>query len=1095
MDDVRESETHTTDGTQVENFQTLSTTETRNLLEAAKRSVPGGYRPDGPPLSFQFDNIPDQWLPRTHSGVQNRPMSFDNKTDSKSKRMVIGDYDAEAAEDGTIQDIRKRLPSGKRFIKKPDGTLIHEDTLGVKTGLKKLDKTTKIDKELERQLKKRERKLNKEKERMNKERMKELEKQEKEREKLIKLQQREEEKQKQQQERDQRKLERELEKERKAQERRKQQEDKKREKDLQKALAAQRKVAQKEIDKQLDAGPPDDLEIELEELSKFAPSDGELQRPCFPPIELPDAFPHLPQNVVSDVIMIWSFIQSFSNLIGVSSCPIHRFIDALELGQKSLVLSNIHMGLIRLIQADMEESHHLVLTQGSGGTSNFMDRAVVGISSTLDEALAWGFDVDSWRGHLNPFTWPEILRQLAISAGHGPKRLGENKERLMRASDDPEDVQMEDGCVYSGLKMPSRLTQGTVKAAAWHVLADVGPEGLTITEIATRIQKQGLRDLRTSKTPEATVAGALSRDSVFARVAPATYALQVVISASAEGSSVDQIMQEENLMNDQKVDLDATATEAWIHALTQGDYNDLEFTNRLEVLKTLCNMALDSPTIRACLEARLEREIAEQKKLDVEARAEKRARREQATEETQRRLLEMDNTNGELTPTQVDAISENLDSIVKTIMTESLQQSTHGARSNLSSKPNESLSIKAQNHVRFEPLGFDRRFNRYWRLCNEDCVENDENCIFIEIEGVFKVITTQEALDELMECLNRRGIREGALHGALRDCSLPFGAQGASEPMEGVQWERQVSGVHLFANKVLSKPPDLITGDWIDQLKINVGNIEAALAMEMKPQLNVNAWRTQLDAVTSLDDILSVVGKLEQGLAPEAFHTSYRRQPMLLYGAWRQSSDVVHNEHLYWLPPSFAAIYLHLCSLDASLYFTSGGLSGRETLMAFKYVQKPFARDLDPVLSLEYDESCKSYVVSVEPISSSGALFGSAFPVLQKSDPVHKTPVPFSFEIDAIRESVELAERNGTLYASFQVHRGGRASNRQNGVKSINTLSAKAPSGAEDEASNEGMVASSEDQEMPDNVTCYEDASEHSTDGFDTSEDDEDYRL
>lgn len=34
------------------------------------------------------------------------------------------------------------------------------------------------------------------------------------------------------------------------------------------------------------------------------------------------------------------------------------------------------------------------------------------------------------------------------------------------------------------------------------VLAEIGPEGLSIGEIARRIQQSGLRDLRTSKTPE-----------------------------------------------------------------------------------------------------------------------------------------------------------------------------------------------------------------------------------------------------------------------------------------------------------------------------------------------------------------------------------------------------------------------------------------------------------------------------------------------------------------------------------------------------------------------------------------------------------------
>lgn len=59
------------------------------------------------------------------------------------------------------------------------------------------------------------------------------------------------------------------------------------------------------------------------------------------------------------------------------------------------------------------------------------------------------------------------------------------------------------------------------------VLAEAGPEGMRVEEIARRIQKLGLRDLRSSRTPEASVAGALGRDVLFARVAPATYALQV----------------------------------------------------------------------------------------------------------------------------------------------------------------------------------------------------------------------------------------------------------------------------------------------------------------------------------------------------------------------------------------------------------------------------------------------------------------------------------------------------------------------------------------------------------------------------------------
>ncbi|CAL5406405.1 unnamed protein product [Camellia sinensis] len=49
------------------------------------------------------------------------------------------------------------------------------------------------------------------------------------------------------------------------------------------------------------------------------------------------------------------------------------------------------------------------------------DRVVPLHSLKLLAAYAWGFDIRNWQRHLNPLTWPEILRQFALSAGLGPK--------------------------------------------------------------------------------------------------------------------------------------------------------------------------------------------------------------------------------------------------------------------------------------------------------------------------------------------------------------------------------------------------------------------------------------------------------------------------------------------------------------------------------------------------------------------------------------------------------------------------------------------------------------------------------------------------
>ena len=53
----------------------------------------------------------------------------------------------------------------------------------------------------------------------------------------------------------------------------------------------------------------------------------------------------------------------------------------------------------------------------------------------LYQAYAWGFDIRSWQRHLNPLTWPEILRQFALSAGFGPKLKKRNVEETYLRDD------------------------------------------------------------------------------------------------------------------------------------------------------------------------------------------------------------------------------------------------------------------------------------------------------------------------------------------------------------------------------------------------------------------------------------------------------------------------------------------------------------------------------------------------------------------------------------------------------------------------------------------------------------------------------------
>lgn len=101
----------------------------------------------------------------------------------------------------------------------------------------------------------------------------------------------------------------------------------------------------------------------------------------------------------------------------------------------------------------------------------------------------------------------QVLRQYSIAMGLGqkrPKPRGGTKPKLGTAGEDV----VKDDAGQTTLVVPARFGLGTVKGAAYKVLQDIGPEGLSITEIARRIQEQGLRDLTTSKTPEVSFTGA-----------------------------------------------------------------------------------------------------------------------------------------------------------------------------------------------------------------------------------------------------------------------------------------------------------------------------------------------------------------------------------------------------------------------------------------------------------------------------------------------------------------------------------------------------------------------------------------------------------
>lgn len=74
--------------------------------------------------------------------------------------------------------------------------------------------------------------------------------------------------------------------------------------------------------------------------------------------------------------------------------------------------------------------------------------------------------------------------------------------------------------------------------------------------------------------------------------------------------------------------------------------------------------------------------------------------------------------------------------------------------------------------IRAEPLGQDRRYNRYWRFTAAGVPAGEDpgsGRIWVEgADGGWRLLTRPKQLEELRAALEPKGLREGGLHAALQ---------------------------------------------------------------------------------------------------------------------------------------------------------------------------------------------------------------------------------------------------------------------------------------------------------------------------------------
>ncbi|TYH14739.1 hypothetical protein ES288_A06G244600v1 [Gossypium darwinii] len=488
-------------------------------------------------------------LSRIH-GIQERE-SFTNGRNAPSIcHPVLGSEDSYmlSAEQSLNNDAdpridRKRKSDETRIAKEVEA---HENR--IRKELEKLD----------HKRRKSEERMKKEMERLERERRKEEER-------LMREKQREEERTQREQKREMERRQKFLQKEYLRAEKKRQKEELRREREEERRRVAREKATARKIAKEsMDLLEDEQLELmELAAARKGIYSIIHLEHDTlqnlesfrdslsvFPPksVQLKGPFDIQPwidsEENVGNLLMAWRFFITFADILRLWPFTLDEFVQAFH-DYDSRLLGEIHVAILRSIIKDIEDVARTPAT-GLGMNQYCSANPEGGHLQIVEGAYSWGFDIRNWQHHLNPLTWPEIFRQLAISAGFGPQLKKQNATWTYTGDNDEgkgcADVvsTLRNGSAAEnafalmrekGLLLPRRsrhrLTPGTVKFAAFHVLSLEGSKGLTVLELADKIQKSGLRDLTTSKTPEASISVALTRDGkLFERIAPSTYCVR-----------------------------------------------------------------------------------------------------------------------------------------------------------------------------------------------------------------------------------------------------------------------------------------------------------------------------------------------------------------------------------------------------------------------------------------------------------------------------------------------------------------------------------------------------------------------------------------
>lgn len=504
---------------------------------------------------------------------------------------------------------------------------------------------------------------------------------------------------------------------------------------------------------------------------------------------------------VRNLFMVFRFLHTLADVIGLCPFTLDEFLQAFH-DHDSKLLGQIHIALLKLLLEDVESELQSSVSAGKRiqCDSSLNDGSFLRLTQAVKRR---SFDVTVWKEFLNPLTWPEILRQVAVDAGFCPKRKKEMQ--MLSKTVDKEGSQTG----YHG------LVPGTLKAALFRILSQEGANGLKIPEIAKHVQNCDLNDLPSSNALEALIYSSLSSDiTLFERISSSAFRLRANFihsrdgdhscsetsgdmdsdteesdseesdtGGSAESAYEEQVIahalengregitgtpqalqsarecrsQHEAIsdLGNEGNEADRHCTDgteideshvgdAWVLGLMEGEYADLSVEEKLNALVALFNLVNSGNSVQRTI---------------------KDPSRTVSQFYSQVELHGIGNKQGRKKSTAANRRSVNPSKKTSKKRKRDLKLSDLDSKSQ-ASDPCCPESFSTESIC----LGSDRRHNMYWQFFGGNLPDPGRGRLYFESseDGHWEVIDNEEALDTLMALLDSRGVREANLLASLR---------------------------------------------------------------------------------------------------------------------------------------------------------------------------------------------------------------------------------------------------------------------------------------------------------------------------------------